>query len=300
MKSFLLWIYKSNVEASLPRGRKKSKQLPNKFLKNGLDQFKTTEKVPVPIDPLTGLVLSVSVTEDDFVSPENHWHHNNFSKKRPELLNLGGKAVRYSRMQFLPFHLHHEAYLGSLHEVFCEPENLPSEEPGQFMVANLSIAGVVPRDSIDLKSQNPTQPRRLTDREFNFISSPQITNVQGAYRRNEHYRRLDIGHFILDYSIQELFLGNVVTSRQISEYLNAKNNKRLRALGNQIIKRAIREALIPVTEIYNEAKIEGMVIPSRPDLHSSVNKVMPEHLFKNYYPKIANILAGGEDFALAA
>jgi|GEM_PF-5477883 len=247
-----------------------------------------------PTDPLTGLALSVHVTADDFVGPEEHGHHKNFGEKRPELQGVGGKAVRYSDVQFLPGHLHHVKYEGSVHDVFQGPEKLPRRPEGQIIHATLSLARVIPRDGVDLKSDDPTTPRRFTDKEYEFVSSPWITNVEGAFRRSEIFKRHEIGRFYAEHALQEEILVNVVGRNERIIFLNAREESRIRELGNQIIRNAVKEVLKPANSLYQQAKAEGMVRGNGQDLVTVVSKVLPNYKLPEHYPRLRKVLSSEE------
>lgn len=240
------------------------------------------ELTHTPVHQETGLALPIFVTPEDFLTKKDRQHHVEHPRRRLELQDYAGKALRCSRTQQLPNQLHMGLYPGSYHDIFWGPEIVPTDGQGKITKALLYIAQVIPREAIVLKGDEYEIKKGLTNKEHAFLSDPRLTHIEGNSYRSRQFQQHQIGSAIVRYALNQN-LENIDSQKVRKDFLRTVDRQREAELGNLMIRSAIEESIKPALAIYEEAKTEGMVDPRRLDLRTIVRNFVPASDFGNYY-----------------
>lgn len=246
-----------------------------------------TGNLETPVDRLSGLPLPIFVTRQMFedAGEEIDEHHAFHRKKRSELgylgenvdwealtpeqmsLHLEGKAVRNSRLQLVPRRTH-ERY----HHLFREPEQLPQIRSVKFKTAVLAVAGIVPREALDLPTSEEYRIVIMNNKQYRFLTGFRRMHFAGAYakRPTEAFMKRDrMGRFFAQYAIEQS-VGHLVDYPLIDEFLNTIDDKRRRVIGRNMLAEAVDESIASLIPISQEAFREGMFRRSNIDLRNTI------------------------------
>lgn len=253
-----------------------------------------------PRDDLTKLPLSVLTNRTDFLLSGADYHHHFHPMRSPELgydnqakklpttdpLYLPGRAVRFSRGQFLPRWMH-DRY----HEIFFGPE-LPQTNEEKFTAVILSCAGVVPRQAINLYAAGDYQKVNLTNRQHDFIR--RRIYFEGAASSANRSRKNKIGQFIAEYAINNS-LNEIIDEKAIrlkaEDFLKPTTEEKRIEAGRYLLSQAVGASLVGLIDVHQEAQKEGMISNTKRKLGEVVLKYFPEHRFPDYFAPLENQLA---------
>lgn len=250
-----------------------------------------------PLHTETGLALPVLIKPEDFTVKHGRQHHKEHPRKRPELQDYAGKALRYSATQQIPNHMHMGKYEGSYHDLFWGIEKLPKTKREKINRAILNLA-VIPREAIKLTGDG-YELVELDNDDYDLICHPLVTHIEGSNPRKRHYTQQEIGGAVLRYAITEQDLTSLASQSERKSFLSTLDSSREREIGNMIIRRAIDEALRPAFTAYEEAKQNNMANPRKLPLRALVRNFIPEEDFSNYYWLLSKGLQNVEDAPLA-
>ena len=261
-----------------------------------------------PVDELTRLPLPVLMKGTDFASLTGretrrtpNYHHHFHPKVSPELgydedgsklpegdpLRLEGRAVRYSRGQYMPKWLH-ERY----HRIFEGPE-LPMDTQSKFTAVVLACAGVVPRQALDLYSPGEYTIVTLGHKDYEFIRRKLY--YEGASNNTKlHDRKSEIGMFIATYAINN-GLNNLLSAaevrQKVDEFMSPINERSRRAAGHFLLEQAVDASVADLVPIHQEAKEEGMAKKSTKRLGDLMLRYFAPYRFQDYFVPLEDRLS---------
>lgn len=249
------------------------------------------EKLTTPSCELTDLPLPVRNTEPSKGAQFlfNDYHHHFHPKLDPSLQEMSGKAVRYSRGQFLPRQLH--TYY---HEMFSGPA-LPTNSQDKFRASILACAGVVPREAIDVSSRGEYKVVSLSKQEHAMMASAGSVfaeNEKAAHPIRQAFIARTIGQFFARFALEQNIQG-ALSDGVIDEFLATPSSAaRKKELGNFIVQEALGLAIEDVIPIHNEARQEGLISPQFPyrRIRQVVSAFCMNRYFPDYYEDIAKTL----------
>lgn len=245
-------------------------------------------ETPTPTCEVTKLPLPVFHAEPPqgalFVPTNFHHHfHPHYS---PELENISGRAVRYSRGQTLPIWLHQ-----NYHDIFTGPE-LPKKLEDKFRLTVLSCAGVVPRQAIDVSSDSGYDVIDLNNVQYELLASRSSIHIEEPTSQwRQLYVRKTIGKFFAAYAMKQ-DVEDIVSRRVIKEFLSPRTSEaRKRELGSYIIRGTLEESVRPLVPFHHELQDEGYVQGSKTGkLKSVLRKFFTKNYFPDYHEEIARLL----------
>lgn len=218
------------------------------------------EKILTPSCEVTGLPLPIQPEEphesEALFFKNYNYHHHFHPREDPALKSADGRALRYSRGQYLPVALH-----SRYHTIFAGPQ-LPEGEQEVFKTIVLACAGVIPRQAVNAYSGEVVD---LSSREYEYLSQPDVTYIEGAFNRisvkNARKPRNRLGAYFASYAVNQ-DLSGVISEKVIKEFVHKKTSpERRKELGNFILRTAVNESLSEVAPLHRELKHEGYVAP---------------------------------------
>lgn len=201
-----------------------------------------------PVDELTKMPLPILPPEE--IPPfdknlEANWHHLYHPSNDKMLTSISGLAVRHLRLQLLPVKTHHSVY----HNLFERPAFLPRTNEQRFGHVILGVAGYIPRYAIDLKSEDPTQPVAMSDRQRRRLQSGGEIQLRG---------QSNISNFIKNHLVRQDF--SHVEDSVIQEFIETRSIDRKKFLGHWLLAIASEIATESVDPMYRQALDEGLII----------------------------------------
>jgi hypothetical protein len=217
-----------------------------------------------------------------------HDYHHHFHPRRHDLLqDVGGRAVRFSRGQFLPRYLH-----DNYHAIFDGPQ-LPGSSAEKYRACVLACAGIVPRQALDVSHKGSYNILELSPKDHSELSASRSVFVERAFRRRgDMYVRKQIAQFFAEYALQQN-VHLVVSEKVIGEFLDEKTEaRRKKELGNFILKEALGMSLDSLIPLHEESQKEGLLpaVRQRP-LLKVVRTFLTNDLFPNHYGSLAHSLS---------
>jgi hypothetical protein len=249
---------------------------------------KMAAELQSPVCKATGLPLPILPTEPDaralFIFED--YHHHFHPRNSPELKEIEGRAVRYSRGQMIGRFLH-DRY----HQLFLGPP-LPETLDEKFRVAVMACAGVVPRQALDLSTPGEYKVVNLTNDQYERLTDPHSIHVDRAFHPEQSfYKRRTIGKFFASYAMQQ----NVrlaVSDNVIEQFLDVQATpERKKELGNLILREALGMSVESLAPLHRGLQEEGYVAPRKQlPLFSVVRKYFTKEYFQDYHDEIAKRL----------
>ena len=244
-------------------------------------------ELPTPIDIQTGLplpILPAELSKESSFSflAEKNFHHHFHPRRSEHLMNDDGRAVRFSRGQYVQKELHKR-----YHDIFIGPE-LPHTLDDKFKMSVLACAGIVPPQAIDLSNRSEINIVDLSKKQLRKISGPGSICIEGTLRGDckRNGIRHEIGRFYANYAVSksvEIFSDENI----IEEFLNPRiKPDRRRHLGNKILRITLNESLSGVEEERRVLSKEGYEI-GRKKAHEVVFGLF---LPSSYHGKLASQL----------
>lgn len=201
-----------------------------------------------PIDELTGIPLPLVQTHthaSERFAPD--LHHPFHPRRHDALADLGGNALRHSRVQMVPYEIHHHQY----HNTFVGPE-LPDDELGKFKLVVMAAAGYVPDQAITFNTSGEPETVALHADYRNYLRQPKQMRV-GSPK--------SVQDFLVQYTIQQDLTS--IKNTTLDEFLYTTNTERRWQLGNAILGEASFIAAHPIKEIYRTAYQSELIPPDR-------------------------------------
>ncbi len=210
-----------------------------------------------PTDELTGLPLPLVPLDE--LSHDLDWHHHQHPRRSPILKrDLGGSAVRQSRLQLYDYELHH---LGYHHTYFGPP--LPETEEEQFATTIMSVAGYMPDFALDFQSNEPRIVRLRPEQRQQLQTSGEIRIGSADVIKN----------FIRGYVLSQPIDSVNISGLTIEEFVTTKDHERRRVLGHNLLGLITDKATEPINETYYQARKNEMLLPGLPSSVRRFTKV---------------------------
>lgn len=163
-----------------------------------------------PTCEVTGLplpILPVGLRESEALlswrPPDRH--HAFHRKSHPFLQDIGGIALRQSRIQRVPYSVHHFGY----HKIFDGPE-LTDDEEEKFRLSVIASAGVIPRQAIKISSSEDYSVIDLEDSQH--IAIARSTGIES---------KQEVGKFISEFATKK-GLEHILDQFNVDEFLSQK------------------------------------------------------------------------------
>lgn len=243
-----------------------------------------------PTCEVTGLPLPIRPEgpreREAFFFKNYNYHHHFHPADSPRLKGTDGKALRFSRGQYLPVAMHKR-----YHEVFAGPE-LPDDPQEVFKSVVLACSGVIPRQAIDPYSAEIID---LTEQQYEHLSDPKVTYVEGAYNRqsikNSRKPRAHLGSYFASYAVGQNLSG-IVSEKVIKEFIYKKTDlERKKELGNFILRAAVNESLHDIVPLHRNLQNEGYVAPVAKK--KRLGQIIIGNFFtKQYFPRYYSEILG--------
>jgi hypothetical protein len=201
-----------------------------------------------PTDELTGLPLPLVPLNE--LGEDADWHHHQHPRRSPLLKkDLGGSAVRQSRLQFYDYELHHSGY----HHTYLGPP-LPETEEDQLATTIMSVAGYMPDFALDFQSSEPRIVKLKPEQRQRLQTSGEIRIGSEDVVKN----------FIKSYVLSQPIESVNINELTIEEFITTKDHERRRALGHNLLGLIIYKATEPINEVYCQAQKREMLLPGLP------------------------------------
>lgn len=217
--------------------------------------------------------------------------HSFFFRDAEELNDEPGKALRLSRVQYVPRWLHDRK-----HNVYYTGgvERLPQLEADKFALTVLACGGYTSRLALDLRGDEPklTKMSRAT---YDFVRGkkqlhPETRKDHTLGYRTAGYSLRVIGTFFADY-VRKQQIDTAVDESVIDEFLHTRDEENRAQLGNFIIEKAIELAVEPIEPKYRLAANAGLVRPKAARASEAVKLVFKPHRWVDYHEAIGLELA---------
>lgn len=248
-------------------------------------------EIPTPICDVTRLPLPILPTEPDtrarFLFED--FHHHFHPRLSPELSDLAGRALRYSRGQDIVRELHNR-----YHALFLGPQ-LPTNEEDKFRLTVLACAGVMPREAIDLSRSGHYRKVVLSEEEYAWFGESRSIHIDRAYKPDHgYYKRRAIGRFFAAYALKQN-VREVVSDRVVGEFTDDKTNpERKKELGNLILREALGMSIDGILPLHRDLKAEGYILPGKVmGLPELLSKFFRRQYYPDYYSEMARLLGAG-------
>lgn len=245
-------------------------------------------EIQTPVCEVTGLPLPIAPHEPPKTEARFNFsdYHHHFHPRNDELLQgLSGKAVRYSRGQFLPRVLHNR-----YHQIFTGPE-LPDNDTDRYRLSVLACAGVVPKQAIDLSRSGEYEVVNLSEEAYSRLASPDSIYIERARKPAEKYVRKTIGKFFASYAVRQN-VRQAVSEKVIGQFLDERTTpERKKELGNFILREALGMTIDDIAPLDRQIREEGLVYEERArPLLTVVRKFFTIEFFPDYHDSIAESL----------
>lgn len=252
-------------------------------------------EIKTPVCEVTGLPLPIAPNEPPKTEARFNFsdYHHHFHPRNDELLQgINGKAVRYSRGQFLPRVLHNR-----YHQIFNGPE-LPDNDTDRYRLSVLACAGVVPRQAINLSKPGEYQIVNLSNEEYASLASPDSIYIERARKRSEYYTRKTIGKFFASYALQQN-VRDAVSEKVVGQFLDEKTTpERKKELGNFILREALGMTIDDIAPLDQQIRTERLVFGERAKpLLTVVRKFFTIEFFPDYHDTVAETLRRNSEAA---
>jgi len=258
----------------------------------------------MPTDRLTGLPHAILPVEISSPRTDINYHHHFFYRRHPDLegevrlgaynLNriedipldiIAGFAVRMSRGQRLPGGLHELA-----HQRYGAGPTLPHTVDEKFVTAVKACSGIVSRWALDVTAPDSKPFVYMKDDVFEQVAGARALGTEKFYYdRPANYRRKVLGSFFLRYAAEQDL--SHLSDKVIDQFLYARDESRRRAMGNFILHEAMEVGLAPILPIHRVCQAKGMIQPGRPDVRSSVWKMVHPDSEARVFPLLRRRLA---------
>ena len=224
--------------------------------------------------------------------------HAFYPRLAPELSDLGGDALRVSRVHEVVRWLHNRK-----HDVFrFGLERFPKTEEEKYALLVLSCAGYLSRFAVDIA-------RKGLDPKIVYLDRPTYENLRGRQhmhlqtssnfripangpnpRRTQDLAKLKIGTFLTSYAKRQ-GLDHIKDESFVDEFLNTEDRLRRYALARIILEEASRVATDSVIPRFREALKDGLIREPVDDPFEVVRKFMYVGSWEVHSRDLANNLA---------
>lgn len=215
------------------------------------------EFLPTPTCELSGLplpILSSDLPETEGRFTYRDYHHHFHPRRDEALADLGGRALRFSRGQYLPRFLHNR-----YHTLFAGPP-LPTDDTEKYRLTVLACSGIVPRQAIDVRTKGEYAIRDLSPDEHQRLAHHRSIYVERAFRpKGDMYVRRNIADFFAAFAISQQ-VRDVISEKVTGEFLDKKTTpERKKELGNFILREAIDMSIDDIEPVHETARREGLI-----------------------------------------
>lgn len=183
-------------------------------------------------------------------------HHFFFPRKLflSDDIGPGGQVVRVSRIQSVRRYYHDTA-----HRLMTPPPLLDKPEQ-QFGMSLLALLNFVPRQAIALDNGQP-KVQDLTDSEYELLRKMTRVDFSQGYHAS-------IGRFFLQTMLSEH--KDAIDEKLSCEFLESRNYKHKRQIGNRILKMVSSEAVEPLLPTVTDLRKKGEIPVYQPGPYKTV------------------------------
>jgi len=265
-------------------------------------------RMETPRDPVSNQTLGIRFNSDDLVKSGAYHHH-----EHPRFLDEYGIAkdmdvvpadeidigalLRMSVVTWAPHEYHFDGSPNGYHLAFSGAKPITSPMK-KFVTGGLGLTGTRSTKAIDMtrfEGDRIAVVRTLKRREFELMTDPRVTHLEGNSPIPQARTRRWAGHAIINYALNR-DLTEVIKPQKINKYLSAYGRQpgRTARTGRQIINQAVLHAVhTELMPAYDLAKQEGMV-PERgwPSPEAAVMNILPHDEFHLHHKQLQTILKG--------
>lgn len=213
-----------------------------------------------PRDPEFGLPLPIAPSEDGPLpheALEANWHHHWHPESHPVLQNLGGLALRHSRVQLVD-PAYHNMGTRAYHRYYAGPV-IPESPEEQFREVVLACAGLIPAKGLDMSGDEPREVW-LSPRQVEILHT-RDDRLPFDYRYFR-YSYNEVREFLTDYVLSQELMH--VRLGDIDEFLHTRRESVKRKLGEKLLREQVNTATQAVCPDYKRAFREGLLHPLMP------------------------------------
>lgn len=240
-------------------------------------------EILTPACEVTGLPLPIlpnesRSSETRFVNSQNNRGHNYHHLYHPDsdsmLADARGRALRGCRVMKTSFDAH-----TFYHQTFAGPE-LPTTDEEVFKHIVLSVAGVMPKNGIDITAPYTWIERPIQDFEYKRFSRPGKIKVEKAK---------NIARFISSYALDSRD-DDLVTSVEIEEFVERKTSyKRRREIASKFLGESLDYLLSDLNPLHQQLKKEGKVLNHKSNtLRHGAKSLVRRHAFGYYIENLSD------------
>lgn len=212
---------------------------------------------PAPVDERAlslGLHIVLPIVQASILSKRHSTkidghHASGFPSEHPELQGVG-RVIRWARVQQGRRQLHsryHNCYDGVI---------LPKTEQELFMTTLLYVANYVPDVGVDVSGRKA----RLVKLEPDIRAQLQAPGIISPQLGSEWRVGYFFGQYIMKHGLEP-----VKETVEAAKFLEARDQLRRYRLGHQVLRLAAEAVLEPVEGIYQTARAQGHISPTKPD-----------------------------------
>lgn len=229
-------------------------------------------EILTPTCETTGLPLPILPSEPRirgaFLFNRPNYHHPHHPDSDPVLADSRGRALRGSRMIKTPY-ANHLFY----HQTFVGPE-LPETDEEVFKTLVLNVAGVIPKEGIDISAPHSWSQRPISEDEHSRFAQPGIIKVE---------RAKNIARFISEYTLESRD-DDLVSNRELEEFVdNNTSYERKREIASNFLGETLDDLLTELNPLHKKLKQEGLVVNKQSKTLRHVAKsLVRKHAFGYY------------------
>jgi len=229
-------------------------------------------EILTPTCETTGLPLPILPTEprhprgffmnDDYKFNNHHLYH---PKLDPQLADSRGKALRGSRLMRTRVSTH-KFY----HQTFIGPE-LPTSDDDVFRAIVFNVAGVMPKEGIELFGANDWIQRPIEPKEYEIMAQPQTIKIE---------RAKNIARFISEHTLN-VRENDLVSTLEVEEFVDSKTpQSRKKELASNILGESLDLMLIDLNPTHKQFRDDGLVFNRRSKtLRHAAKTLVRRHAF---------------------
>lgn len=251
-----------------------------------------------PTDLLTGLPLPILVRRVDLAKHVQTSDHHMFYRRRHADLEgaveydrvhnifrvvdklpldqLGGLAVRVSRVERLPTTVHN-----NVHKRYPYGPTLPHTRAEKFAVVLKAHTGVLPRECLAVDKGGDIKRQRMLPTDYTYFTAAGLVHPETyRYRRPPNYQQYVLSAFLLGYLATQ-DLSHV--EQDVERFKNASNHMRRISFAKTLLDAAIQTAVDPLVQSYDLYKRQAVVTLPR----GSTRQALISHVWQIVEPKTA-------------
>ncbi len=230
--------------------------------------------LPLPILPTEPRHLRGFFLRDDYKFNNHHLYH---PESDPLLADTRGKALHGSRLMRTRMSTH-KFY----HQTFTGPD-LPSTDEDVFRAIVFNVAGVIPKEGIEIFGANDWIQRPIETNEYAIMAQPQTVKIEKAK---------NIARFISEHTLN-VSESELVSTLEVEEFVDSKTpQSRKKELASSILGESLDLILTDLNPTHKQFKKEGLVFNKRSKtLRHAAKTLVRKHAFGYFWEDLFDRMA---------